>query len=484
MAVSNRTKNQHLLSRAGFGPMVEFSTELETMSQKELWQLLLNGSSKAPQKMEVTLSLADGLLKEIKDMDDLEKLSKAQRKAIRDKSQDDLKSLNLLWIEQMVNSEAQLLEKLSLFWHGHFACRVVNIYFQQELIDIIRANALGNFGDLLRAVSKSPAMLSFLNNQQNRKRQPNENFAREVMELFTMGRGNYREADIKEAARAFTGWGFTLQGEFEFRENTHDDGEKTVLGKTGNFNGDDIIDLLLEQPQTAVFIARKLYRFFVHDVPDENHIGVIAKVFYDSKYDIKKTLTAIFTAPWFYDEKNIGIHIKSPIELWVGIRRILPMTLSNPPTALIFQRALGQILFFPPNVAGWPGGKNWIDSSTLLLRLRLPQMLIAGEPISIATKSDDDVQMGMMMEDKKRQAQKKAYTNRFGTANIDWTIVFKLFAHIPREQLLKSIAALLLQTPNRVSDTVIKKYIDNSSREKYIQSAIIQFMSTPEYQLT
>jgi hypothetical protein len=111
-------------------------------------------------------------------------------------------------------------------------------------------------------------------------------------------------------------------------------------------------------------------------------------------------------------------------------------------------------------------------------------MLIAGEPISIATKSDDDVQMGMMMEDKKRQAQKKAYTNRFGTANIDWTIVFKLFAHIPREQLLKSIAALLLQTPNRVSDTVIKKYIDNSSREKYIQSAIIQFMSTPEYQLT
>ncbi|MFZ4057727.1 MAG: DUF1800 domain-containing protein [Ferruginibacter sp.] len=484
MAVSNRTKNQHLLSRAGFGPMAEFSTELETMPQKELWQLLLKGSSKVPEKMEVTLSLADGLLKGIKDIVDLEKLSKEQKKAIRDKSQEDLKSLNLLWIEQMVNSEAQLLEKLSLFWHGHFACRVVNIYFQQELIDIIRANALGNFGDLLRAVSKSPAMLSFLNNQQNRKRQPNENFAREVMELFTMGRGNYREADIKEAARAFTGWGFTLQGEFEFRENVHDDGEKTVLGKTGNFDGDDIIDLLLEQPQTAVFIARKLYRFFVHDVPNENHIGAIAKVFYDSKYDIKKTLTAIFTAPWFYEEKNIGTHIKSPIELWVGIRRILPMTLSNPPTALIFQRALGQILFFPPNVAGWPGGKNWIDSSTLLLRLRLPQMLTAGEPISIATKSDDDVQMGMMMEDKKRQAQKKAFTNRFGTANIDWTIVFKLFANVPREQLLQSIAALLLQTPNRVSDTVIKKYVDNSSREKYIQSAIIQFMSTPEYQLT
>ena len=177
----------------------------------------------------------------------------------------------------MINSEAQLREKMSLFWHGHFACRVMNIYFQQQLLDIIRENALGNFGDLLHEVSKSPAMLSFLNNQQNKKQHPNENFAREVMELFTMGRGNYTEEDVKEGARAFTGWGFNLQGEFVYRPFQHDNGKKTFLGKTGNFDGDDIIDILLEQKQTAKFISQKIYKYFVNDTPDIEKIEWLAE---------------------------------------------------------------------------------------------------------------------------------------------------------------------------------------------------------------
>src|SRR5204863_9435969 len=143
---------------------------------------------------------------------------------------------------------------MAFFWHGHFACRNLNVFYQQGLLDIIRRNALGSFRDMLHEVSKSAAMLNFLNNQQNKKDHPNENFAREVMELFTLGRGNYTENDIKEAARAFTGWGATIGGEFAFRKFQHDDGQKNVLGKTGRFDGDDVLSILLEHRQTASFI--------------------------------------------------------------------------------------------------------------------------------------------------------------------------------------------------------------------------------------
>ncbi len=219
MAVSNRIKNQHLLWRAAFGPMAEMAADLDTMPQKKLWNLLIKTSEKPPQKLDVASNLFGGLVKGMQDLSQFDKLDKYQKKELQQQSREDLKNLNLRWLDEMINSEAQLRERMSLFWHGHFACRVINIFYQQQLLDVIRTNAFTNFGDLLRAVSKSPAMLQFLNNQQNKKKHPNENFAREVMELFTMGRGNYSENDIKEAARAFTGWGFNLQGEFVFRKN-------------------------------------------------------------------------------------------------------------------------------------------------------------------------------------------------------------------------------------------------------------------------
>lgn len=196
-----------------FGPMAENAASLDTISQKDLWKLLLKTSEKTPERINVSQNLIDNYFSGNGGMDGMQKkeLSKEQRKEIQDLSREALKNLNLRWLDIMINSEAQLREKMSLFWHGHFACRVNNSYFQQELLQLIRENALGNFKDLLMAVSKSPAMLQFLNNQQNRKQHPNENFAREVMELFTMGRGNYTENDIKEAARSFTGWGFNPQ---------------------------------------------------------------------------------------------------------------------------------------------------------------------------------------------------------------------------------------------------------------------------------
>jgi uncharacterized protein (DUF1800 family) len=264
MSLTNQKKNQHLLWRAAFGPMAENVNELSHVSQKDLYELLEKTSSKKPDPLLIANGARDGLVKGIQDLGRMQKLTTEQKKQLRKQSVDDIKNLNLAWLTEMIDSEAQLREKMSLFWHGHFACRVVNIYFQQQLLNIIRENALGNFGDLLREVSKSPAMLSFLNNQQNKKQHPNENFAREVMELFTMGRGNYTEEDIKESARAYTGWSFNLSGEFMERPFLHDTGTKTFLGKTGNFDGDDVIDIILEQKATANFITRKIYKYFIN----------------------------------------------------------------------------------------------------------------------------------------------------------------------------------------------------------------------------
>ncbi len=476
MSISNQLKNQHLLWRAAFGPMAENVNELSDVLQKDLYGVLVKTSAKKIQEFNVASNLFDGLVKGIQDVGMMQKLTQDQKKMLRKQSVDDLKNLNLTWLGEMINSEAQMREKMSLFWHGHFACRVINIYFQQQVLNIIRENALGNFGDLLREVSKSPAMLSFLNNQQNKKQHPNENFAREVMELFTMGRGNYTEDDVKEGARAFTGWGFNLQGEFVDRPFAHDNGNKTFLGKTGNFDGDDIIDILLEQKETAKFITQKIYRYFVNNSPDPEKIELLTNSFYQSNYDIKKLLTQIYTSDWFYNEKNIGTHIKSPVELLVGIRRLIPMELDKPEVQLLFQRALGQILFYPPNVAGWPGGKNWIDSSALMLRMRIPQILTDADDFVVKPKDDDDTMMGMEGVDKNAKAKQLNST-------VDWDAITKVFDKTPGENLMQKINDIVLQTKSKISKDILNKYIDKDARDTYIKTTMVELMSTPEYQL-
>lgn len=476
MAVSNQLKNQHLLWRAAFGPMAENANELRDISQKDLYLLLEKTSTKKPKQFNIANNMMDGLVKGVQDLGKMQQLDKEQKKMLRKQSVEDLKNLNLTWLSEMINSEAQLREKMSLFWHGHFACRVVNVYFQQQLLNVLRENALGNFGDLLRQVSKSPAMLSFLNNQQNKKQHPNENFAREVMELFTMGRGNYSENDIKEGARSFTGWGFNLRGEFVKRPFFHDNGSKTFLGKKGNFNGDDIIVILLEQKQTAKFISQKIYKYFVNDKPDNDEIDWLVDRFYQSNYNIKGLLADIYTKDWFYNEKNIGTRIKSPVELLAGIRRLIPMQLERPEMQLLFQRALGQILFYPPNVAGWPGGKNWIDSSALMLRMRIPQILTDADDFMVKPKDDDDTMMGIEGVDTKDKPKQVNVT-------VDWAAVAKVFNKVNREDLVQKISDVVLQTKSKISPAILDKYTDKQSRDVYIKTAMVELMSTPEYQL-
>jgi uncharacterized protein (DUF1800 family) len=487
MIVTTQVKNQHLLWRAGFGPMAEEFHQLASSSNKSYINSLFKASTKNPEFIDVADSALKGLAMGVREVGMAQRpVDEEERRKMRKQSREDIKSLNLTWLNEMVNSDQQLREKMSLFWHGHFASRNLNILYQQQLLHVIRENALGNFGDLLRDVSKSAAMLNFLNNNQNKKGRPNENFAREVMELFTMGRGNYTENDVKEAARAFTGWGANIGGEFVFRKNQHDDGQKNVLGRQGNFDGDAVLNILLEHKQTAVFITRKIYRYFVNETIDENNVNWLANRFFQSNYDIKALMKDIFTSDWFYDAKNIGTRIKSPVELLVGIRRAVPMKLENEEVQLLLQRLLGQLLFYPPNVAGWPGGKNWIDSSSLMLRLRIPQLIYDNDELTMRPKDDDDQMMGMKDQSPLKKEGKKGPAKKGGqiiSASVDWESYIKKFEKVPREKLLTAIQNTLIQSPDGINTDLLNKYIDASSRESFIKTATIQLMSTPEYQL-
>ena len=488
--LSTQRKNQHLMWRAGFGPAAEQLEQLKEISPQQLFKALQKASSKKPGYIDVADTYLKGLMMGIDDAGKQSKkdLEKEDKKTIRKKQRDSIKNLNLTWLDEMVIGDAQLREKLSLFWHGHFASRNINVFYQQGILDVIRSNALESFRDLLHGVSKSAAMLNFLNANQNRKGHPNENFAREVMELFTLGRANYTENDIKEAARAFTGWGANVKGEFVFRKFQHDDGTKTIFGKSGNFSGGEVLDLLLEKKQTALFITQKVYKYFVNENIDASKTQWLAERFYKNDYHIGKLMEDIFTSDWFYDEKNIGVRIKSPIELLAGMQRMLPMELDNKESLLLLQRVLGQMLFYPPNVAGWPGGKSWIDSSTLMLRLRLPQLISDNDDFNIVPKNDDDQMMGRM--DSEEMAIKKGKANKGARklgkpiqADIDWSVYTKNFESIPRENLTAALMNVLFQTNTSLTTAVMKNFVDETGRENFIKTATIQLMSTPEYQM-
>jgi uncharacterized protein (DUF1800 family) len=493
MALTNQQRNQHLLWRAGFGPAVEQLGDLSKFTPQQFYKALVKASDKKPAYVNLADNYLQGLMMGIDQAGKVQKkeLTAEERKKRQQMSREGIRNLNLYWLKEMVNSSAQLREKMAFFWHGHFACRNLNVFYQQGLLDVIRRNALGNFGTLLKEVSKSSAMLNFLNNQQNRKDHPNENFAREVMELFTLGRGNYTENDIKEAARAFTGWASNLQGEFVFRRFQHDFGSKTVLGHTGNFDGEEVLDILLKEKQTARYISQKIYRFFVNEEADKSKVEWLSDRFYKSNYDISKLMEDIFTSDWFYEEKNVGAKIKSPVELIVGIQRMLPMTLENEEALLVLQRVLGQVLFYPPNVAGWPGGKTWIDSSSLMMRMRLPQLINDEDEINIKPKDDDDQMMGRANPDKMNPEGKPAKSKGGAAgmrrqqinANVDWNLYVKNLEKVSRDELIGAMSGFLLQVKSTIGTDTIRQYADEGSRDAFIKSATIQIMSTPEYQL-
>ncbi len=368
MKLSLRTAN-HLMWRAGFGSDYGFLQDWVGPEHKSLVNWLFED---ARQFRSIHTDWVRPEPNEYK------MASRERKEKIRQGSNNSIRQLNVDWLGRMATERGALREKMAVFWHGHFACRPNTPRQAQTYLDTLRKHSLSNFGELLHAVSKEPAMINYLNNRQNRKGSPNENFAREVMELFTLGRDQiYTEDDIKEAARAFTGWTINLNGEFVKRIRQHDFGEKSFLGRRGSFDGEEILDIILEERQTATHITGKLFRYLVNDEPDHEKIEQLSNLFYHSGYDIGLLIREIFEADWFYDQENIGSLVKSPIEYIVGAQKQFHITLGGTRPLLFLQSVLGQQLFFPPNVAGWPGGLNWIDSGTLLMRMNLPKIFMA-----------------------------------------------------------------------------------------------------------
>jgi uncharacterized protein (DUF1800 family) len=284
------------------------------------------------------------------------------------------------WVGEMLATDQPLVEKMTLFWHNHFTSSLQKVRFAPALLKqnaLFRREALGNFATLLKAVARDPAMLIYLDGVRNVSRQPNENFARELLELFTLGEGHYSEADIKNAARAFTGWSIDRDdGRFVNRERQHDEGEKTFLGQRGRFTGDDILAILLRHPRTAETIVEKLWREFVSLKPDEGEVMRLAAVLRGHDYEMKPLLRAMFLAPAFRDMANRGALIKSPAELIVGSVHVLGLPVPDRTPLVRMMAGLGQSPFDPPNVKGWPGGESWITTNTLLLRQQFLRRMI------------------------------------------------------------------------------------------------------------
>jgi uncharacterized protein (DUF1800 family) len=464
---------KHLYNRAGFGISYPALHQLSKKRRSKVVDTLLEQKHPAA---ELNLLSKDEFLAQQAALDTLGTKKeqtpeeKQQRENITRARNEKNRELNIQWIGQMMTTRNPFLEKMTLFWHGHFACRANQPFYAQHLNNIQRTNALGNFKTLLMEVSQSPAMLDYLNNQQNRKGKPNENFSRELMELFTLGRGNYTETDIKEAARAFTGWAYNKNGEFEFKPRVHDEKQKTFFGQSGFFDGEAIIDLILAKPETATFICRKLYIFFVNDSPNETHVKELADHFYAEKYDISAVMKKMFNAEWFYAKENTGNKIKSPIEFLVNMSREFYVSYNKPQVLIQLQTSLGQYLFNPPNVAGWAGGKNWIDSSSLMLRLKIPSLVLNDGILDFNGKADPEDEAVIALNRKAKPKPVRSYVN----AKADWD---KFLAELPKDMKQAELAAFLLQP------VIGQKIIDLVSNNVNLKNTAIAVTSMPEYQL-
>lgn len=386
----DRLRAAHLLNRTGFGGTDSELDEAVAAGLNPTVQRLLDFPNSGAEEQDATIGMPD-----LSSIEGYPKSSREQREMLAGKSEEErtlirqrmaaanreaMAETGRWWLLRMVEADHPLQEKLTLFWHGHFTTsardeRSAWLMWRQN--EVLRRNAAGNFHLFVQQISRDPAMLDYLNNQQNRKQNPNENYARELMELFTLGIGHYTEQDIKEAARAFTGWGH--DGDlFTFRRNQHDFEPKVFFGFQGAFDGDDIIAIILRHPQAARHIATKLWTFFAYSEPEAPIVDGLADLLRKKEYELRPVLKTIFTSRAFYSDRAIGTQIKSPIQLVVGAVRGLGIEL--PPVRQLSRmlQQMGQVPFYPPNVKGWPGGRDWINTSTLFVRYNTCVWLAGG----------------------------------------------------------------------------------------------------------
>ena len=450
---------KHLYYRIGFGLSPQ---EVDILSKKTKEEVVDNLFKTSKKSTPINLNLT--FFTNIKSSDLKERSVKLE---FQRKSKQKVKDFGIEWFNRLKNPSEILREKMTLFWTNHFVCQSNNIMFIQKYNNLLRDYALGDFREFTKAVSKEAAMIQYLNNNQNKKDSPNENFARELMELFTLGNGNYSEKDITESARAFTGYANNFYGEFTLRKKHHDSGRKSFFNKKGAFNGDDIIDIILQQKQSARYISEKIYRYFVNENINQNHIDLMTNIFYDD-FDIEKLMRFVLLSDWFYDDVNLGEKIKSPMEVLIGIDKVVPYKILKKNQAIVIQRLLGQILMDPPNVGGWKTGRNWIDSNTLMTRLRLPSILLNQEQI---TYSDLGNEEALLSDIESRILSKKAIIK----TKANWNAFETTYGHLSKEELIQFLIPIKLNTRSR------EMLLNN--KEIPLKDFCVQLMSLPEYQL-
>lgn len=312
---------------------------------------------------------------------ELKKTPRKDRMAFNKARRQESNQLAPWWLQLMQYSDFPLVERMTLFWHNHFTSNFKKVRWPQLMYEqnqLFRQHAVGSFADLLHAIYKDPAMLIYLDGTKNRRKKPNENFARELLELFTLGVGHYSENDVKSAARAFTGWQFNGQPQAVFKKRLHDAGSKTFLGNTGNFNAGDIINILLDQPRTAEFLVEKFwYHFISLATPPRGLVQQWGRKFRSSGYDVNSLLLLMLNSDEFWSREHRGVLLKSPVDFTVGLLRELQLLRFRSYRNLVQTTGrLGQAVFSPPDVKGWREGKHWVNHTTFTLRMSYVEKIV------------------------------------------------------------------------------------------------------------
>ncbi len=469
----------HLLDRAGFGGTPQQIQALQKLGLDKAITLLVDFKPQPqayfqPQEIDKDLikpqtreeKKARRLARKLNDEVLLSKLQKA-RNIRRNKDRKQIATLANRWLERMISTSNPLEEKMMLLWHSHFASnyRTVRdsfLLYQQH--QTLRKNALGNFKDLAYDIIKDPAMIRFLDNNSNVKGKPNENLAREIMELFTLGQGNYTEKDIKEGARALTGRTFN-DNDYVFNNKQHDYGRKKILGKSGYHQGKDFVRILLKQSACYKFVAFKLYKHFIADIqaqPNPSQQKVIDRIAYllrKEKFQFKPVLKTIFKSKHFYDPSIIAHKIKSPAQLIVGTIR----KLNAPPRDIAVlsdaMAIMGQKLFDPPSVKGWDGGRSWINTATLFTRHNITTYIASGKLPNNKNWNTDDIQY-----------QPEKLVDSTEPKEIAKQLAARLLSAKPSPQVLKTIQDLFDARQGQVNSNTIL-------------ASILIIMAMPEFQI-
>jgi len=477
----------HLLNRAGFGGTPDEVARLTHLGHDAALSSLLDYEKIPDPTPDPVWAVPDlGRAERIRAIQGMTPEAKRQAQQAEQRAQQQhIIELRGWWLNRMAKGPRPFQEKMVLFWHGHFATsmdKVRDAYFMWRQNELFRRLATDYWLRLLAEIGKDPAMLIWLDQAQSRKEHPNENYAREVMELFSLGEGHYTEKDVTEGARALTGWSLDRQTEqFIYRPLFHDNDDKTFLGLTGNLDGDDVMAQIVKQPQAAVFITGKLWNFFAGQMPSAELNNALAGAFIENARCFKPFLRVMFRSEEFYSDSIIRNQVKSPVQWLVGTARMLQCDLPPGFISAAILRTLGQDLFAPPNVKGWDGGITWITTNTLLERYNDAATLVQGttQQLSASDFALKPGGAGGMVQEKAAQ--------RVHIGGLDVEKILTPDERADKSKLVASLQHRLLQsTFSNKQNQALRNFLDSrpALNDADIRNVVRLVMATPEYQVT